>query len=343
MASQDSLEVFLDGFAGGDPLRTAVARAVAGIAKAGATLGALVAEGPHGTDHASVIGGNAGGDAQKALDVKAHDLVVAALRDAGVHSVGSEESDEVEHLNDAGLVVVAVDPLDGSSNIETNVSVGTIFSVLPVLPEGDSFLQPGNRQLAAGYVIYGPHTDIVLTLGTGVEVFTLDRADNTFYVRNPHAAIPEECKEFAVNASNYRFWSPAIRHYIDDLLAGTDGPREKDFNMRWVASLVADTSRILARGGIFLYPGDTRKGYTSGRIRLTYEANPIAFLVEQAGGRASTGKERILDVVPTDLHQRTPIIFGAAKEVQRVEQYEANPETLGERSPLFGYRGLFRA
>ncbi|WP_075215522.1 class 1 fructose-bisphosphatase [Mongoliimonas terrestris] len=343
MASQDSLEVFLEGYAGGDPLRTAVARAVAGIAKAGAALGALVAEGPHGTDHASVVGDNSGGDAQKALDVKAHDLVVENLRGTGVALVGSEEADEAETLDPDGLVIVATDPLDGSSNIETNVSVGTIFSVLPMVADGNPFLQPGNRQLAAGYVIYGPHTDIVLTLGTGVEVFTLDRADNTFYVRNPHAAIPEETKEFAVNASNYRFWSPGFRHYVDDLLAGADGPREKDFNMRWVASLVADTSRILARGGVFLYPGDSRKGYTNGRIRLTYEANPIAFLVEQAGGRASTGRERIMDVVPTDLHQRTPIIFGASKEVQRVEQYEADPDALGERSPLFGYRGLFRA
>lgn len=338
-----SLRAYLEHWANGDPLKQAVARAVEGISEAGRALGALVAQGPHDKGHADVVGNNQGGDAQKALDVKAHDLVMAAMKGGAIAAVGSEEADDIEVLNPNGLVVVATDPLDGSSNIDTNVSIGTIFSVLPNTAEGNPLLQPGNRQLAAGYVIYGPHTDIVFTVGAGLEVFTLDRSNGMFMLRNADLAIPEETAEFAVNASNYRFWPQGVRRYVDDCLSGAEGPREKNFNMRWVGSLVADTSRILSRGGVFLYPGDLRKGYANGRLRLVYEANPIAFLVEQAGGRATSGVERILDIQPTDLHQRTSLIFGASKEVTRIEQYIADPDALGSHSPLFGYRGLFRA
>ncbi|WP_181702418.1 class 1 fructose-bisphosphatase [Chthonobacter albigriseus] len=338
-----SLRAYLEIWAGEDPQRRAVARAVEGIAEAGRALGALVAQGPHDKGHADVVGANLGGDAQKALDVKAHELVIHALKGGAIAAVGSEEAEEVELLNPNGLVAVATDPLDGSSNIDTNVSIGTIFSVLPMVEDGNPFLQPGSKQLAAGYVIYGPHTDIVFSVGEGVEVFTLDRASGTFFLRTDLSDIPEETNEFAVNASNYRHWSRGIRRYVDDCLAGADGPREKDFNMRWVASLVAETTRILQRGGVFLYPGDQRKGYANGRLRLVYEANPIAYLIEQAGGRATTGTTRVLDLVPTDLHQRTGLIFGAAQEVLRIEHYEADPDALGAHSPLFAYRGLFRA
>jgi fructose-1,6-bisphosphatase I len=337
---RNSLEAVLDAYAGDDPLRRAVARAVLGVASAGRVLSAIVSEGPHGTDHASIVGANLGGDSQKALDLKAHEILRDAMNWAGVAVFGSEEADLPDYLDAAGLVAVATDPLDGSSNIDTNVSIGTIFSVLPA---GENpFLQPGNRQLAAGYVIYGPHTDLVLTLGQGTLIFTLDRATGIYSGTGRALTIAPETDEFAINASNYRHWAEGIRAYVDDCVAGDAGPREKEFNMRWIASLVAETSRILTRGGVFLYPGDGRRGYAEGRLRLVYEANPIAMVVEQAGGRASAGGVRILDLVPTELHQRTPLVFGSANEVTRVEFYETNPVS-AERSPLFGYRGLFRA
>ncbi|HUG61371.1 MAG TPA: class 1 fructose-bisphosphatase [Methylomirabilota bacterium] len=329
-----SLDQYLAAYAGADPLRLAVARAVAGFAAAGIEVAGLVARGPHALGHAEVIGAGGGGDAQKALDLVAHDIVRARMLEAGVGPFGSEEADDPEVLVADGLVAVATDPLDGSSNIDANVSVGTIFAILPAAVDGDPLLQPGSAQLAAGYVIYGPHTDIVLTLGDGVVAFVLDRETGVWRQEVAPLAIPAETAEFAINASNYRHWSPGTRQYFDDLINGTEGIRAKDFNMRWIASLVAETSRILSRGGMFLYPRDHRKGFGNGRLRLTYEANPIAMLVEQAGGRASDGVTRVLGIVPTELHQRTPLYFGAVNEVIRLELYKANPH-LKDKAPLF--------
>ncbi len=284
--------------------------------------------------HGDVVGENAGGDAQKALDLRAHDIVVAALKAAPVALVGSEEADAPIPLAPDARISVAVDPLDGSSNIDVNMSIGTIFSVLPhgAAPgqtdaEAD-LLQPGHRQLAAGYATYGPMTELVLTLGRGTHVFVLD-ASGVFRLTDADVGIATQTGEFAINASNYRHWDAPVRAYIDDCLSGADGPRGRNFNMRWIGSLVAETSRILTRGGVFLYPGDRRDGYAEGRLRLVYEANPVAFLVEQAGGAASNGTGRILDLVPHDLHQRVPLIFGSRDEVERVGNYVSGTAAAG--------------
>jgi fructose-1,6-bisphosphatase I len=244
-------------------------------------------------------------------------------------------------------LLVAIDPLDGSSNIDANVSIGTIFSVLPA-PTGASsidaraFLQPGTNQLAAGYALYGPQTMLVLTLGAGTHVFTLDRTRDTFRLTAAHLSIPPVTREFAINASNQRHWDEPIRIYVDDCLRGAEGPRGQDFNMRWIASMVAEAHRVLTRGGIYLYPADGRYGYSRGRLRLLYEASPIASLIEQAGGAASTGHGRILELEPRSLHERVPLLFGSREEVARLDRYHLDPHPIGERSPLFGRRGLFR-
>jgi fructose-1,6-bisphosphatase I len=260
--------------------------------------------------------------------------------------LASEEIEEPIALDRGADLAVALDPLDGSSNIDANVAVGTIFSVLPASSNGSDatacFLQPGHRQRAAGYVIYGPQCAMVLTVGKGTLVFTLDDKADTLRLTGPNVQIPVTTREYAINASNQRHWSPVVRAYIADCLAGREGPRGEDFNMRWIASLVAECHRILSRGGVFLYPGDARRGYEHGRLRLVYEANPIAWLVEQAGGKATNGADRILDIVPGALHQRTPLVFGSSEEVERVARYKREPQLIGQRSPLFGERGLFR-
>jgi fructose-1,6-bisphosphatase I/sedoheptulose-1,7-bisphosphatase len=248
-----------------------------------------------------------------------------------------------------GKYLLTFDPLDGSSNIDVNVSVGSIFSILRAPVAGaeatvEDFLQPGTEQVAAGYAIYGPATMLVLTVGTGVHAFTLDPALGEFFLTRQGITIPETTAEYAVNSSNRRFWEPAVQRYVEECLQGVNGPREKDFNMRWVASLVAETHRILTRGGVFLYPRDTKDPTRAGRLRLLYEANPIAFVVEQAGGRATTGRERVLDVTPTELHQRIGLIFGSREEVEVVERYHAEPEDAPvDHNPLYGLRGLFHA
>ncbi|SON55749.1 Fructose-1,6-bisphosphatase class 1 [Hartmannibacter diazotrophicus] len=341
MAIGTGLTEYLESWAGGDAVRKAVAEAVFALAEAGIELAGVCGQGAINPDQGAIVGNNSGGDAQKALDVRSHEIVVAALRRRGVGMVASEEADEAEVLTPGGLVAVATDPLDGSSNIDTNVSVGTIFSILPVEGEASPFLVPGSRQLAAGFVVYGPHTDIVLTLGEGTDIFTLDRSNGAFVLVAEKVSIAPETAEYAVNASNYRHWAAGLRNYVDDCLAGKDGPLEKNYNMRWVGSLVADASRILSRGGVFLYPGDARKGYTHGRLRILYEANPVAMVIEQCGGKATDGTQRILDIDVTELHQRTGLVFGAASEVERIGLYIANPERRGEDSPLFGSRGLF--
>lgn len=273
---------------------------------------------------------NVQGEAQKKLDVLANEILLEANEWGGhLAALVSEElatPHAIPNRYPKGEYLLVFDPLDGSSNIDVNVSVGTIFSVLR-LPPGcsdpspDCFLQPGRQQVAAGYAVYGPSTLIVLTVGDGVAVFTLDREVGSFVLTRDRLSIPESTSEFAINMSNMRYWEPPVRRYIEELLAGKEGPRGRDFNMRWVASMVADVHRILSRGGIFLYPLDEKTRAKGGRLRLLYEANPMAMIVEQAGGLASTGRERILDVLPKDLHQRVPVILGSREEVERVEAY----------------------
>jgi fructose-1,6-bisphosphatase I len=289
---------------------------------------------------------NASGDAQTDLDVQADTIFLDAVRSAPVSLYASEELDMPVGIDPQARLAVSIDPLDGSSNIDTNASIGTIFSILPVLEGANphqTFLQPGRRQLAAGFVIYGPQHALVLTLGSGTHVFVFSTRLGTFVQAHESRIIAPRAHEFAINASNYRHWHEPVRLYIDDVLKGSDGPRERDFNMRWNGSLVAEAYRILMRGGVFLYPADARKGRSRGHLRLVYEANPIAMLIEQAGGRSTDTVGDILDLVPEGLHQRTPLVFGASREVTRIGRYHTDPSMIGERAPLFGNRGLFRA
>ena len=340
------LEDYLERYARLDARRAAAASAIVAIAEAGRSIAALVAAGSLGGSLAAVRSDKTPGDAQTELDVIANDFVLEALSRVSVAAIGSEEMPEPLVKDDSASIAIAVDPLDGSSNIDTNAPVGTIFSILPAHRGNGavaSFLQSGTSQIAAGYLIYGPQTALVVTFGDGTQVFTLDRERDLFLLTAAAVAIAPKASEFAINGSNYRHWDEAIRHYVNDCLKGTEGPRGRDFNTRWIASLVAEAYRIMVRGGIYLYPADARRGYGDGRLRLVYEANPIAWLIEQAGGAATEGRHRILDLVPMSLHQKVPLVFGSREEVERVAHYIAEPLSLGERSPLFGQRGLFRA
>jgi fructose-1,6-bisphosphatase I/sedoheptulose-1,7-bisphosphatase len=304
--------------------------------------------------HLQASGGarNAQGEKQHKLDVLANDIFLRT-NEWGGHLAGmvSEELELPYRIPDEyprGRYLLAFDPLDGSSNIDVNVAVGSIFSVLACPPEvaGDeerAFLQPGTRQVCAGYAIYGPTTMLVLTFGRGVHGFTLDREIGEFIHTHADLRIPEDTSEFAINTSNARFWEPAVKRYVEECMAGKSGPRGKDFNMRWIASLVAEAHRILMRGGVFLYPRDERESGRSGRLRLLYEANPIGMVIEQAGGRASTGYGPVLEVEPSGLHQRSGFVFGARHEVERIEQYHRDYNQKPYDAPLFGTRGLFRA
>ncbi|MEQ1774415.1 MAG: class 1 fructose-bisphosphatase [Burkholderiales bacterium] len=300
-----------------------VARACKSISNAiskGALAGVL---GGAGTD-------NVQGEAQKKLDVIANEVLLEANEWGGyLAALASEEMDEpqqIPHRFPKGEFLLTYDPLDGSSNIDVNVSVGTIFSVLRC-PEGvtdpdeKAFLQPGAKQVAAGFAVYGPSTMLVLTVGNGVAGFTLDRDLGSWVMTQPKIEIPEDTQEFAINMSNMRNWTPPVKRYIDECLAGKTGLRGKDFNMRWVASMVADVYRILSRGGVFMYPADAK--YPEGRLRLLYEANPMAFIVEQAGGAAINGTQRIMDVQPTKLHQRQGVILGSRNEVELIGKYHS--------------------
>lgn len=289
-------------------------------------------------DHAALVGENAGGDGQKALDLIADDAFAKALKDSDVRYYASEEQDTVLDF-DTGKYGLAIDPLDGSSNIDVNVSIGTIFSILPAQKDAQStFYQKGSAQLAGGYFIFGPQCALVLTVGDGTHQLIYDRDRGQFrYAQQMH--IPEQTHEFAINASNHRHWSDSVRAYVEDCLEGKTGPRGKNYNMRWVASLVAETHRILSRGGVFIYPADKRDGYASGRLRLIYECAPIAFVVEQAGGRATNTTDPALNQRASDLHGRIPFVFGSREEVDRITQYHDLPPA--ETAPLFNKRGLF--
>ena len=279
---------------------------------------------------------NVQGEVQKKLDIIANEVLIEANEWGGhLAAMASEEMDSiyvVPNRYPQGEYLLLFDPLDGSSNIDINVSIGTIFSVLkkpddtPGVQEAD-FLQAGARQVAAGYCIYGPQTTLVLTVGDGVAMFTLDREQGSFVLTEENVRIPPDTQEFAINMSNMRHWDEPVKRYIDEALAGKDGPRGKDFNMRWVAAMVADVHRILCRGGIFMYPWDKREPEKAGKLRLMYEANPMSWLVEQAGGASTNGKQRILDIQPTKLHERVSVILGSKNEVERVTAYHHEAST----------------
>src|SRR4051812_684271 len=300
-----------------------VARACKGISQA-------VNKGALGGMLGSAESENVQGEVQKKLDIIANEVLIEANEWGGhLAAMASEEMDSiyvVPNRYPQGEYLLLFDPLDGSSNIDVNVSIGTIFSVLKK-PEGGAgvseqdFLQPGSKQVAAGYCVYGPQTTLVLTVGDGVAMFTLDRDQGSFVLTQEKVRIPEDTKEFAINMSNMRHWDTPVKRYIDECLAGTEGPRGKDFNMRWIASMVGDVHRILTRGGVFLYPWDKREPNKPGKLRLLYEANPMSWLVEQAGGAATNGRDRILDLQPGKLHERVSVVLGSKNEVERVTAY----------------------
>ncbi|CAA6820752.1 MAG: Fructose-1,6-bisphosphatase, type I (EC [uncultured Thiotrichaceae bacterium] len=289
-----------------------------------------------------------GGDYQKILDQQAHEILLNACQQTSVAVVGSEEAPEVINLDASASLVVVMDPLDGSANIKTNAPTGTIFSLYP-LSEGTygksdaAALLKGTEQLAAAYVIYGTQTALALTLGEGTHLFILDRQSRSYVLTRENIQVPKVAKEYSVNASNQDFWHDSIQNYVDDCITGYADHKQK-FNMRWVASLVAEAHRIFARGGVFLYPSDSREGDEPGRLRLVYEANAMAFLMEQAGGAATDCSRRIMDIQPEHLHQKTPLVMGSEANVEQVTRYQ-NFEEEGHyrqgKAPLFGSRGLF--
>ena len=302
------------------------------IARACKAISTRVNKGALANGHGSTEASNVHGEIQKKLDVLSNEILLEAnVWGGNLAAFASEEEEKPVPITEPykrGEYLLLIDPLDGSSNIDVNISVGTIFSVLrcPKTSEGKycepeerAFLQPGSRQVAAGFAVYGPTTVFVLTVGDGVYGFTLDRETYTFVQTHPNIKIPADTAEFAINTSNMRRWEPPVKRYIDECLAGAEGPRGKDFNMRWVASMVADVFRVLSRGGIFMYPRDSKN--KDGRLRLMYEANPMSFIVEQAGGAATDGRGRILDLEPKGLHQRVAVILGSKNEVERVTSY----------------------
>jgi fructose-1,6-bisphosphatase I len=302
------------------------------IARACKAISTRVNKGALADGHGSLETQNVQGEIQKKLDVLANEILLEAnVWGGNLAAFASEEEEKPVPITEPykrGEYLLLIDPLDGSSNIDVNISVGTIFSVLKCPktsegkycePEEAAFLQPGERQVASGFAVYGPTTVFILTVRDGVHAFTLDRETYTFVLTHPDIKIPADTQEFAINASNMRRWEPPVKRYIDECLAGKDGARGKDFNMRWVASMVADVFRVLSRGGIFMYPRDSKN--KDGRLRLMYEANPMALIIEQAGGAATDGNARILDIKPKALHQRCPVILGSRNEVERVTSY----------------------
>lgn len=343
MRRDEDLQDRLGHWGAADAGRQPVAATISALARAAIGIADLVARGALAGPLGRSTGIRSGCDDQKSLDILANDAIASALREVPVAALASEEMRGPLEMKSGAPLVVAVDPIDGSSNIDANLSIGTIFTILPACRQDvrTAFLQPGTTQLAAGFFVYGPSTTLALSVGQGTDLFTLDRTSGRFVLTAPAVSVPPATNEFAVNASNHRHWDEPPRTYVDDCLKGRDGPRGKDFNMRWTASPVADVFRILSRGGIFLYPGDQRQGYGSGRLRLVYEANPLALVIEQAGGAASNGRERILDIVPLDIHQHVPFVAGSADEVALVGRLSAEPHRWpGERYPLFRPRGL---
>jgi fructose-1,6-bisphosphatase I/sedoheptulose-1,7-bisphosphatase len=323
----------------------AIARSVA-FGELGGVLG------NHSTAAGSSV--NVQGETQKKLDVLSNEVFIR-MNEWGGHLAGlaSEEMEapyQIPAHYPRGKYLLVFDPLDGSSNIDVNVSVGSVFSILRAperaIKEGavteNDFLQAGTQQVAAGYAIYGPTTMLIITVGNGVSGFTLDPNLGEFMLTHPNLKVPEDTHEFAINASNSRFWEAPVKRYVDECLAGRTGARQKDFNMRWIASMVAEAHRILMRGGVFMYPRDLKDPEKHGRLRLLYEANPVGLIMEQAGGRASTGRQPVLGVQPSSLHQRIGFVFGSRNEVERIERYHAEPAVQDDHNPLFNERSLFR-
>ena len=302
------------------------------VARACKSISHAVNKGALGGVLGSAESENVQGEVQKKLDIIANEVLLEANEWGGhLAAMASEEMDSiylVPNRYPQGEYLLMFDPLDGSSNIDVNVSIGTIFSVLKKPDESlgvteQDFLQPGKQQVAAGYCIYGPQTTLVLTVGDGVAMFTLDREQGSFVLTQENVRVPAETQEFAINMSNMRHWADPVRRYIDECLLGREGPRGKDFNMRWIASMVADVHRILTRGGVFMYPWDKREPEKAGKLRLMYEANPMSWLIEQAGGVATNGQQRIMDIAPAKLHERVSVILGSKNEVDRVTHYHA--------------------
>jgi fructose-1,6-bisphosphatase I len=310
------------------------------VARACKSISHAVNKGALGGVLGSADSENVQGEVQKKLDIIANEVLLEANEWGGhLAAMASEEMDSiylVPNRYPQGEYLLMFDPLDGSSNIDVNVSIGTIFSVLKKADgthskDGASgvteqdFLQPGKQQVAAGYCVYGPQTTLVLTVGDGVAMFTLDREQGSFVLTQENVQVPADTKEFAINMSNMRHWDEPVRRYIDECLQGQEGPRGKDFNMRWIASMVADVHRILTRGGVFMYPWDKREPHKPGKLRLLYEANPMSWLIEQAGGAATNGKQRILDLQPSQLHERVSVVLGSKNEVDRLTSYHTQP------------------
>ena len=312
------------------------------VARACKSISHAVNKGALGGVLGSAESENVQGEVQKKLDIIANEVLLEANEWGGhLAAMASEEMDSiylVPNRYPQGEYLLMFDPLDGSSNIDVNVSIGTIFSVLKKADDSQGvteqdFLQPGKNQVAAGYCVYGPQTTLVLTVGDGVAMFTLDREQGSFVLTQENVQVPADTKEFAINMSNMRHWDEPVRRYIDECLQGKEGPRGKDFNMRWIASMVADVHRILTRGGVFMYPWDKREPHKAGKLRLLYEANPMSWLIEQAGGAATNGKVRILDMQPSQLHERVSVILGSKHEVQRATDYhQAEAKINGEEA-----------
>jgi fructose-1,6-bisphosphatase I len=339
-----TLNAFLDQQVG-DARQAATATVIGSLAVAAKQLSGMIAAGPLVGITGAQGGTNPDGDTQKDIDIAADRLMRKALRASPVAAVLSEEAELPEIFDETAPLCVAIDPLDGSANLENNISVGTIFSIRPRVRDAIStFFEPGTAQCAAGFFIYGPQTSLVLAFDRRVNLFILDPESGDFVLVRNDVRFSPDTAEFAINASNRRHWSSAVRGYIDDCIAGVNGERGRDFNMRWIGSLVAEAYRILVRGGVFLYPADARPGYREGRLRLVYEAHPIALVMEWAEGAASSGRARILELSARSPHQRVPLIMGSPRAVHDIEAVYAGVEPLFESSdaPLFARRGLFR-
>ncbi len=324
MTARTLREFLADPAGGGAPAPRDLSVLIEAISDSCRTIASLVSRGALAGILGSAGTGNVQGEEQKQLDVLANDEMMAMAKACGVvAAAASEEEDAARQLTEGAPWLITFDPLDGSSNIDVNVSIGTIFSILPARTGADAFLQPGRNQVAAGYCVYGPQTTLVLTLGHGVAAFTMDPPTGQWVQTAAAMRIPERTKEFAINMSNMRHWAEPVRAYIDECLAGETGPRGKNFNMRWIASMVADVHRVLTRGGVFLYPWDRREPDKPGKLRLMYEANPMSFLVEQAGGKSFDGRQRILDIQPSGLHQRVSVMLGSKEEIERLERLHA--------------------
>jgi fructose-1,6-bisphosphatase I len=338
---QTTLHQFLGELNAKTAQRTALVRTIGYLAAAAARLAGAIADGSQNESFASEGDVNVQGETQKYLDVLAHRIFMQAATEAGVHCMLSEEEEQAVTLDPAGVLALAIDPLDGSSNIVINGTIGTIFGIYPLALGGisEQFLRPGKELLAAAYVVYGPRTEIVLSVGSETKRFVLN-GDRSEWLFAGNCAIPASASEFAINASNHRHWSKEVRSFVNFCVEGRHGPYAEDYNMRWLAALVGETHRILTRGGLFLYPADKRKGYEHGRLRYCYECAPISLLIENAGGLATDGMRRILDITPTSLHARVPFCFGSPQQMTYFSSSSAI--TPDEASPLFSDRGFFR-